>query len=69
MIKIKVTHKIGDIVEHSFNWDKFKVIWYDFVETRWIRYICIQSEKQERIYLYWLELKPSRTRVLWFTTD
>lgn len=57
MMKIEIKYKIWSYVEHSFNWSKYIVIGYWYVETQWIKYICLQSEKEEWLYLLDIEIK------------
>lgn len=59
-MKISVKHKIGDIVEHSFNEEKFKVIGYNYVVERGTQYICLQSDKVDYVYLNECELKSNK---------
>lgn len=67
---IKVKHNIWDIVEHEFNWNSFKVIWYNYIKSLWIKYICLQSENDDYIYLSECELKKSKNNhKIWFTIN
>ena len=65
MLKYQVSYKIGDIVEHSFNEMKFKVVWYNIIDTK-IQYICLQSDKTEYVYMNEIELKPHKNTFIWF---
>ena len=66
MLKIKVSHNIGDIVKNSFNDNKYKVILYNYIESVWIKYICMQSDKDDFLYLSEIELKKTKERTIWF---
>lgn len=66
MTEYMARYKIWDIVEHSFNWMKFMVIWYNIVWDA-IRYVCTQPEKTDRTYLYDIEIKESGAESIWFT--
>lgn len=66
MESIKVKFSIWDIVEHSFNENKYKVIWYEYIGWRWIRYICSNSVDYEKIYLYEIELKTNKDTEIGF---
>lgn len=68
MLKIRVEHKIGEIVEHSFNESKYKVIWYNYVDNRWPQYICLQSGKEDYVYMNSCELKKNKDREIGFIT-
>lgn len=65
MLKIPVTHKIGDEVQHSLNDMKFKVVWYNVIGDR-VQYICLQSEKTDFAYMNEVELKPHKETQIWF---
>lgn len=64
---IKIKYKIWDVVEHEFNWNQFKVIWYNYIKSVWIKYICLQSEENDYLYLAECELKKSKNNhEIWF---
>lgn len=65
MLKIKVTHKIWDIVQSSFDDKKYKVIWYNYIESQWIKYACMQ-DKEELTYKCDIELKKWKESSIWF---
>lgn len=66
MLKIPVKHRIWDIVEHSFNEKKYKIIWYNYIENRWPQYICLWSDREEYMYMNDCELKSHKERNIWF---
>lgn len=66
MDKIKVRHKIWDIVKHSFNDMQFKVAGYNIIGDR-VQYICLQPEKTDYAYMNDIELKPHKETTIWFT--
>lgn len=65
-LEIKVSHKIGDIVNHSFNDATYRVIWYNYIKTRWVQYICQQSENDDYVYLYDIDIKKWSDFIIWF---
>lgn len=69
-MKIAVGYKIWEIVENSFSEKKYRVIWYNYIATEGVKYICMQADKSEILYLTWIQLKPSKKEFfIWFTTN
>jgi len=61
-----VNYMIWDITQHTC-WSDYKVIGYEYIESRWIRYICLWNWSTEYQYFYEYELKPSgQSSVIWF---
>ena len=67
MLKIKVKHEIGDIVKNKFNENKYRIIWYDYVDSRWVQYVCQQMTKDEWVYLLETEIEWWKEKNIWFT--
>jgi hypothetical protein len=65
MDNIQVLFNIWDIVEHSFNEKKFKIVWYEYIPPT-LRYICLQSDSTEFSYMKECELKHNTKRNIWF---
>ena len=53
---IYVEYEIWEIVEHVFNENKFMVVGYNYISGE-LKYVCLQSEKNELIYISGFELK------------
>lgn len=68
METIEVKHSVWDIIQHKFNECKFQVIWYDFIQWRWIRYICLWANDNSWIYLYDIEIQSSNDSTIGFIT-
>lgn len=66
MLKCRITHKIGDVVEHSFNEKKFKVVGYNYIDWNPVKYICLQDDKVDLVYFDEIEIKPHRESFIWF---
>jgi len=66
-MKINVKYKIWDVVNRSF-WEwEYKVIWYNYIETQWLKYICLQKDKQDFLYFSEIELKwKEKKTLIWF---
>jgi hypothetical protein len=59
-ISLSIEYAIGDTIQHRWTNLWYLVIWYDYVESRGIRYITIPvctEEKTERYYFYPIEIK------------
>ena len=66
MLKIKVKYKIWEVVQHVFNKNKYMVIGYNYVESNWVKYVCMQDSKEDYVYMSEIELSKGKESVLWF---
>jgi len=66
MSSIKVKHKIGDIVQHSFNDEKFKVIGYTYIDGDWVQYICMWNSAWDLYNFRDIELVSSNETTINF---
>lgn len=55
MLTINVDHNIWDIVTHKVSKKESLVIWYEYVEWYWIRYVIIWDDEKQT-YALWYEL-------------
>lgn len=68
MDSIKVSYKIWDDIKAKYSENHFFVIGYDYVESRWVRYICADGSDKWRQYFYEYEIEwKSKDITLWFT--
>lgn len=65
-MKIEVKYEVWEIVEHIHATVNYMVIWYEYIDWYWVRYICIEPEKWDQKYLYWCELKKYDEKCIWF---
>lgn len=66
MMNIVAKHKIGDMVIHKVSKKEHLVIWYSYVESRWLSYIIIWDDQKE-LYAIWFELEDKNDEyALWF---
>jgi len=68
MLKINVVFVIWQKVKWLLSWEEYIVIWYDYIDKRWVRYI-ISNWKSDYIYKYEVELEwIQKERNIWFNT-
>lgn len=65
---ITVKYDIWDIVQVEISDKWYKVVWYEYVECRWLRYICIDWWDY---YKYFSEIeitKKVENNAIWIST-
>jgi hypothetical protein len=58
MLEIEVKYKINDYVNFIGQTEKLRVLWYDYIQDRWLRYIL--AVWQDHKYVYPSEIETYR---------
>jgi fatty-acid desaturase len=62
-MQIEVLYSIWETIKDP-TWEERKVIWYEHIEWRWLRYIVSWTERH---YYYDFEITPStEKKTIWF---
>jgi hypothetical protein len=65
-MKVEILYKIDEIVKHSFSDMKFKIIWYNIIKSLWIKYVCLQENSVDYVYMLEVELQRLSKDKIWF---
>ena len=68
MLEIKVSYKIWDDIIAKYSDDHYYIIWYEYIESRGIRYICSNGTDKWRQYFYEYEIDSNNKNKwnVWF---
>ena len=68
MIEFKVKYKIWDYVTLVWHEEKHRVLWYEYLEGRWMRYIVQDKSEFKYLYEYQIQMFIEES-IVWFKSE
>lgn len=69
MLKVKVSHKIWDTVQHKISLEEFIVVWYYYIDWNKIEYIVVGKDMKNMFFKEIEISTPTSNQVIGFTTE